>query len=365
VKLGRDFTIKYYGENMLNTILENIKPVNPDLLEQARMRQDQLTKPLGSLGILEALSIRLAGIYGTVKPKITGKGVVVFAADHGVTEAGVSAYPKAVTEQMVLNFLRGGAAINALCKTHDVDMLVIDVGVDAEFAEHPQLLKRKVTRGTQNMLLSPAMSESELEQALNVGFEAAMLMIERGINLLAAGDMGIGTTTSATAIIAVMTDMSVSELTGYGTGISDDVLKHKLEVIEKVIALHKVNKENPLELLRCVGGLEIAAMTGFYLTCASKKVAIVLDGFISHAAALVAVTLKPEVRDYLFASHTSEKVIHRKRLELLGVQPIFNFTLRLGEGSGAVLAMPILESSANILSNMATFEGAGVSEKLL
>jgi nicotinate-nucleotide--dimethylbenzimidazole phosphoribosyltransferase len=349
---------------MLNPILENIKPVNREILEQAQLRQNQLTKPLGSLGMLETLGIRLAGIYETVKPQITGKGVVVFAADHGVTEAGVSAYPKAVTEQMVLNFLHGGAAINALCKTHDVEMLVVDVGVDADFHDYESLLKRKVARGTKNILRSAAMSERELEQALAVGAQAAHRMIGEGINLLAAGDMGIGNTTSATAIIAVMTDMSVAELTGYGTGISDEVLKHKVEVIEKSIALHNVNKENPLELLRCVGGLEIAAVTGFYLACAAAKTAIVLDGFISHAAALIAASLKPEVKHYLFASHTSEKLIHRKRLEILGVQPMFNFTLRLGEGTGAVLAMPVLESAASILCNMATFADAGVSEKL-
>ncbi len=342
----------------------NIQPINQSILEQAKIRQDQLTKPLGSLGILEDIGIRLAAIYGTVKPKITGKGVVVFAADHGVTEAGVSAFPKAVTEQMVLNFLRGGAAINALSQAHNIDMLVVDVGVDAEFAEHPLLLKRKVTKGTKNMLSCPAMTQAELEAALQVGIDAASIMINKGHNLLAAGDMGIGNTTSATAIISVMTGIAVSDLTGRGTGISDETLQHKISVIEKAIVLHKVNKENPLELLRCVGGLEIAAMTGFYLTCATRSVAIVLDGFISHAAALIAAGLNPNLKDYFFASHTSQNPVHRKRLEILKVEPIFNFTLRLGEGTGAVLAMPILESAASILSNMATFADAGVSEKL-
>jgi nicotinate-nucleotide--dimethylbenzimidazole phosphoribosyltransferase len=349
---------------MLNNILEKIKSVNPAILEQARSRQDQLTKPLGSLGILENLGVRLAAIYGNVKPQITGKGVVVFAADHGVTDAGVSAYPKAVTEQMVLNFLRGGAAINVLSKTHHVEMMVVDVGVDAGFPEHPRLLKRKVANGTKNMLEAPAMSETELDQALNAGIEAATIMIDKGINLIAAGDMGIGNTTAATAIISVMTGISVVELTGRGTGINDESLKRKIEVIEKAIEIHKVIKENPLELLRCVGGLEIAAMTGFYLACAARGVAIVLDGFISHAAALIAVAIQPNLKEYLFASHTSHNPVHLKRLEMLGVEPMFNFSLRLGEGTGAVLAMPILESAASILSDMATFEDAGVSEKL-
>jgi nicotinate-nucleotide--dimethylbenzimidazole phosphoribosyltransferase len=349
---------------MIHSILETIKPVNTAWLEQAKTRQDQLTKPQGSLGMLESLGVRLAAIYQTVKPKITGKGVVVFAADHGVTEAGVSAYPKAVTEQMVLNFLRGGAAINALSQTHQVEMLVVDVGVDADFSEHPKLLKRKVARGTKNMLTAPAMTQAELEQALQAGIDAAKLMIDKGHNLLAAGDMGIGNTTSATAIISVMTDIPISDLTGRGTGINNEVLQHKIAVIEKAIALHQVHKDNPLELLRCIGGLEIAAMTGFYLACASQSVAVVLDGFISHAAALIAAGLNANARDYFFASHTSHNPVHRKRLEMLKVEPVFNFSLRLGEGTGAVLAMPILESAANLLSNMATFADAGVSEKL-
>jgi nicotinate-nucleotide--dimethylbenzimidazole phosphoribosyltransferase len=343
-------------------VVKAIQPIDKAMLEQAKFRHNQLTKPLGSLGVLEDIGTRLAAIYGTVKPKITGKGVVVFAADHGVTDAGVSAYPKAVTEQMVLNFLRGGAAINVLSQTHNVEMMVVDVGVDADFPEHPNLLKRKVARGTKNMLEQPAMTHEEVLQGLETGIEAANMMIDRGANLIAAGDMGIGNSTAATAIISVMTGLSPAELTGRGTGVDDSGLQRKIEVIEKVIALQQVKKEEPLELLRCVGGLEIAAMTGFYLASASCRVAIVLDGFISHAAALVAVSLNPNVKDYLFASHTSHNPVHRKRLEMLGVEPLFNFSLRLGEGTGAVLAMPVIESAANILSDMATFAEAGVSE---
>jgi nicotinate-nucleotide--dimethylbenzimidazole phosphoribosyltransferase len=343
-------------------VLQSVQPVDKEMLEQAKARHDQLTKPLGSLGILEEIGIRLASICGTVKPKITGKGVVVFAADHGVTDAGVSAYPKAVTEQMVLNFLRGGAAINVLSQTHHVEMMVVDVGVDADFSEHPQLLKGKVIRGTKNMLTAPAMTHEELRQALEVGIDAANTMIDKGVNLIAGGDMGIGNTTSATAILSVMTDLSPAELTGRGTGVDDAGLQRKIDVIEKALLLHKANREEPLELLRCVGGLELAALTGFYIACAAKKVAIVLDGFVSHAAALIAVSLNSNVKDYLFASHTSQNEIHRKRFEMLGVKPLFNFTLRLGEGTGAVLAMPVIESAAKLLSDMATFAEAGVSE---
>lgn len=346
----------------LEEVISSIQPIDKSILEQAKARHNQLTKPLGSLGVLEDIGIRLAAIYGTVKPKITGKGIVVFAADHGVTEAGVSAYPKAVTEQMVLNFLRGGAAINVLCKTNNVDMMVVDVGVDAYFPEHPRLLKRKVMSGTRNILEQPAMTHEEAYAALGAGIEAANSMIDKGVNLIAAGDMGIGNTTAATAIISVMTGIGVAELTGRGTGVDDAGLKRKIEVIEKALELHQMKKEEPLELLRCVGGLEIAAMTGSYLACAARRVAIVLDGFISHAAALVAVSLNPKVKDYLFASHTSHNPVHRKRLKMLGVEPVFNFSLRLGEGTGAVLAMPVIESAASILSDMATFAEAGVSE---
>ncbi len=343
-------------------VLKSVKTVDKHILEQAKSRHNQLTKPLGSLGILEEIGIRLAAIYGTTKPKITGKGIVVFAADHGVTDAGVSAYPKTVTKQMVLNFLHGGAAINVLSQTNHVDMIVVDVGVDADFPEHPKLLKRKVVWGTRNLLEQPAMSREEMQQALEAGIEAANLMIDQGVNLIAGGDMGIGNTTSATAIISVLTELSPAELTGRGTGVDDAGLQRKIDVIEKALRLHQVKKEEVLELLRCVGGLEIAALTGFYVASAARKVAIVLDGFVSHAAALVAVSLNPNIKDYLFASHTSQNELHHKRFEMLGVKPLFNFTLRLGEGTGAVLAMPVIESAAAILSDMATFAEAGVSE---
>jgi nicotinate-nucleotide--dimethylbenzimidazole phosphoribosyltransferase len=343
-------------------VLNSVQPIDRHVLEQAKARHDQLTKPLGSLGILEEIGIRLAAIYGTVKPKILGKGVVVFAADHGVTHAGVSAYPKAVTEQMVLNFLRGGAAINVLSQTHNVEMLVVDVGVDADFSEHPKLLKRKVAKGTRNMLIAPAMTPEELQQALNVGIEAASIMIDKGVNLIAGGDMGIGNTTSATALISVLTELSPAELTGRGTGVDDAGLRRKIDVIEKALQFHQVKKEAALELLRCVGGLELAALVGFYVASAARKIAIVLDGFVSHAAALVAVALNPSLKDYLFASHSSQNKVHRKRFDILGVKPLFNFTLRLGEGTGAVLAMPVIESAAAILADMATFAEAGVSE---
>ena len=344
----------------LEDVLEKIVPVDTTFADEARARQDRLTKPPGSLGRLEDLGVRLAAVQGNVKPKAKG-AVVVFAADHGVTEGGVSAFPKAVTEQMVLNFLNGGAAVNALAGVAGAELLVVDVGVDADFAEHPKLLQRKVARGTQNFLEQPAMTLEELEKALEAGIEAANRMIDGGANVLVGGDMGIGNTTPAAALTSVFTDRSVAEVTGRGTGVDDAGLARKVEVIEQALAKHQPDAGEPLEVLAQVGGLEVAALTGFYLGAAARGVAVVLDGFIVTSAALVAAAVKPEVTDYFFASHVSQEPGHRVQLRALGLTPLFDLGLRLGEGTGGVLALPLLASAAAVLSEMATFEEAGVS----
>lgn len=349
---------------MLETILEHIRPVDEAMAESARIRHNQLTKPTGSLGELEHLGVRLAAIYGAVRPKVTGRGVVVFAGDHGIVDAGVSAYPKAVTEQMVLNFLRGGAAINALAGVAVADLLVVDVGVDASFADHPRLLRRKVARGTRNMLEAPAMTEEETVTAMLTGIEVAQKLTAAGANLLVAGDMGIGNTTAAAAITAVLAGCGVKEVTGRGTGLSDEGLERKCRLIEASLQRHQPDPAHPLAVLRTVGGLEIAALTGFFLGAAAKRAAVILDGFIATSAALVAATLKPVVKGYLFASHCSQEPGHKVQLEQLGLSPLFDFRLRLGEGTGAVLAMPILESAAAVLSEMATFDEARVTQML-
>lgn len=348
----------------LENVLNEIKPTNKKMLRAAKAKQDQLTKPLGSLTLIEDISVKLAAIQNSLKPKIKGKAVAVFAADHGVTEANISAYPKAVTQQMVLNFLTGGAAINALCSAQNTKLLVIDVGVDADFPEHKNLINAKVRKGSRNMLTEAAMTYEELNAALEVGYSAAEQLKNEGANLVAAGEMGIGNTSSATALIATLTSTSVKDLTGRGTGLDDEGLKRKIDTINKVLSLHTCSKSEPFELLRCVGGLELAAMTGFYLRSASLKQAIVLDGFVSHSAALIAVALKPELKDYLFASHKSTTKNHRLRYSLLGIKPLLNFSLRLGEGTGAVLAMPLIESAAAILSRMAGFTEAAVSMRI-
>ena len=342
-------------------LVSGIKPLDTASLHAARLRHDQLTKPPGSLGHLETLGIQLAGIYGTPKPVITGKGVAVFAADHGVTDEGVSAYPKTVTEQMVLNFLRGGAAVNVLARVADAQILIVDVGVDADVPNHPNLRLHKVRRGTRNMLHEPAMTEAEVHTAMRVGSSIALQLIDSGLDLLAGGEMGIGNTTAAAAITAAMTGRPVRAVTGRGTGLQTDRLDHKIRVIEAALAKHRISPHEPWQVLAAVGGLEIAALAGFYLAAASRGVPVLLDGFITTAAALIATSLEPNAKEYLIASHVSQEPGHRLQLEHLGLRPIFDLDMRLGEASGAVLAMHVVESAARVLSDMATFHEAGVS----
>jgi nicotinate-nucleotide--dimethylbenzimidazole phosphoribosyltransferase len=346
----------------LHEVLERIRPSDERVAEEARRRQAQHTKPPGSLGRLEALGVQLAAIYGTVKPVIRGKGIAVFAADHGVMEAGVSAYPKAVTQQMVLNFLRGGAAVNALARTVGAELVVVDVGVDADFSDHPQLLAKKVRRGTKNMLTHPAMSEAEVLAAMTVGIETAQALMSGGATLLAGGEMGIGNTTAAAALTAVFTGKPVHEVTGRGTGLDDARLAHKVRVVETALEKHQPDAAKPLEALARVGGLELAALTGFYLAVAARRVPVLLDGFIATAAALVAVALAPPTRDYLIASHLSAEPGHAAQLATLELKPLLDLEMRLGEGSGALLTMPLAEGAARVLAEMATFAEAGVAE---
>ncbi len=346
----------------LREAVENIGGADRGVAERARARHDQLTKPPGSLGQLEPLGIRLASIYGTPKPRVKGKGVAVFAADHGVTAAGVSAFPQEVTAQMVVNFLRGGAAVNALAEVADASFLIVDVGVATDVEPHPALLNRKVAPGTKNMADEPAMTSGEVERACEVGTEVADTLIQGGATLLAGGEMGIGNTTAAAALTAVFTSSEVREVTGRGTGIDDERLTHKIGVIQRVLAKHQPDASRPLEVLAKVGGLEIAALTGFYLGAAARRVPVVLDGFIATSAALVATALNPNVKDYLFASHLSQEPGHKRQLKHLGLAPLFAFDMRLGEGSGAVLAFGILESAAAVLADMATFAEAGVAD---
>jgi nicotinate-nucleotide--dimethylbenzimidazole phosphoribosyltransferase len=310
----------------------------------------------------QMVSIRQRDFSAPVK-----KAVYVFAADHGIASEGVSAYPSEVTRQMVLNFIARGAAISVLAKLHHAEMNIVDVGVNAEFDRVAGLLNCKVRNGTRNMLYEAAMSDAELAQALEVGFRMATEANAKGHTLLAVGEMGIGNTTAASAITAVLAGKPVNLVTGKGTGLGTRVLAHKQRIIEAIIEKHRAamgpsSKPAPLDVLRCVGGLEIAAMTAFMLGAAKNGIAIVADGFISTAAAAIAFALEPQVRGYLFAGHQSEEPGHKILLEYVGLRPILSLNMRLGEGTGAVLAMSIIESAMCLYYEMATFASAGVSE---
>lgn len=332
-----------------------------DALAQAERRMGQLTKPPRSLGVLEGVALRLAALQGRVKPELGPGAVVVAAADHGVVAEGVSAYPQEVTYQMVLNFLRGGAAINQFALVADCRVLVLDVGVMGELPDHPSLLKRKVREGTGNLAKEPAMSREEAERALEAGREAARRAIGEGATLLAAGDMGIGNTTAAAALTAALLGLSPEAVVGRGTGVGEEGLRRKREAVARALARLRPGLD-PLGVAAEVGGLELVAIAGVYLEGYRAGLPLVLDGFPVSAGALLAWRLEPGVREHLFAGHLSREPGHRPILEALGLRPLLDLDLALGEGTGAVLAMPLLRAAARIL-HMATFEEAGVSDR--
>jgi nicotinate-nucleotide--dimethylbenzimidazole phosphoribosyltransferase len=348
---------------LLQKTLREIQKVDVAVAERVQKRLDRLTKPPGSLGRLEELAVWYGSARGEVKPVLNKKAVVVFAADHGIADEGVSAYPKEVTAQMVYNFLRGGAGINVLAKHAGAEVVVVDIGVAHDFENISGLRKSKIKHGTDNMAQGPAMSRIEALSAVQEGITIADEMARKGVDLLATGEMGIANTTASSAITSFMTGHPAAIVTGRGTGVDDERLAHKIGVIEKVIRKNLPDRNDPMDVLAKVGGLEIAGLAGLIVGGAKNRIPVVLDGFISGAAALIAVGLKPEVKDYLVGSHQSSEPGHRLALEHLGLVPLLNLNLRLGEGTGAVLAMGLIEAAIKILSEMATFEEAGVSDK--
>jgi nicotinate-nucleotide--dimethylbenzimidazole phosphoribosyltransferase len=350
---------------MLNTLLSSITEPDQDARTRAMERQIQLTKPPGSLGRLEDISIWLAGVYGLEKPVIRGKAVIVCAGDHGVTIESVSAFPASVTPAMVMNFLGGGAAISAICRSVGARVYVLDAGVNADLPEHPDLISRKVRRGTGNIAVEPAMTRFEAAQTILAGAQVALTAIENGANLIAAGDMGIGNTTPSAAITAFITGFEPRSVTGRGTGVQDDALEHKIRVVARTLERAKDANLEPsdgLGILEHLGGLEIAAMVGVMLQGAASRVPVVVDGFIAGAAALISVALNPKVQAFLTASHRSQEPGHTAQLAWLKLEPLFDLGLRLGEGTGAALAMPLIESAARTLTEMATFGEASVPD---
>jgi nicotinate-nucleotide--dimethylbenzimidazole phosphoribosyltransferase len=333
-----------------------------DYAAQARARLDSLTKPPGSLGRLEDLAAQWVSIRRGAPIGVLRKAVYVFAADHGIAAEGVSAYPSEVTRQMVLNFLAGGAAVNVLARLHQATVHVVDVGVNADMSGHAGLLQHKVRRGSRNMLHEPAMSEEELSAAFSAGEFLAEDAFRHGVDLLAVGEMGIGNTTAASVMTAALTGAPAGLVTGRGTGVDDAAYERKCAVVAAVLQRHFSHfSTDPREILRRAGGLEIAAMAGMILGAARRQIAIVMDGFIATAAAAVACGMEPGTRAYLFAGHQSQEPGHRVLLNHLNIEPILDLHMRLGEGTGAVLAMPILESAMRLYQEMATFASAGVS----
>lgn len=349
---------------MLEETLKKIRSVDPEWYDIAQRRLDNLTKPPGSLGRLEEFAKRLVAITENRSPLMDKKVIFTLAGDHGITEEGVSAYPKEVTRQMVFNFLRGGAGINVLARHAGADVVVVDIGVDHDFGELEGLVNMKVMRGTRNFTKGPAMTKDEAIKCLEVGIELAKGYSKKGYRIFGTGEMGIGNTTPSSAIAAVLTGRPVSEVTGRGTGITDESLKRKIDVIEKGIRVNKPNPGDPIDVLTKVGGAEIGGIAGLVLGAASNKIPIIIDGFISTAGALIAYCIEPKTRDYMFAAHNSQEIGHKAMLDMLGLRPILDLDLRLGEGTGAALAMLMIEAGLKIYKEMATFGEAGVSNEI-
>lgn len=343
--------------------LKNIRPLDRSIERAAQERLDSLTKPQGSLGKLEELARRIAVIQGRVPPRLGRKVLFVFAADHGIAEEGVSAYPQEVTAQMTYNFLGGGAAINVLARHHGVETEVVDVGVDHDFTGLPGLRHHKLRRGTANFSQGPAMTHDEAARAVNLGVDLAREAARENVFLLSAGDMGIGNTSSAAAIVCAMTGAAAADVVGRGTGIDDQTLERKIAAIERGLEINRPDAHDMFDVLAKVGGLEIAAITGLILGAAALRVPMVLDGFISGAAALLAQGFSPHVRDILIASHLSAERSHRRMLDQLELTPILDLSLRLGEGTGACILMGLIEAAVKMMGEMATFKSAGVKEK--
>jgi nicotinate-nucleotide--dimethylbenzimidazole phosphoribosyltransferase len=347
---------------LLQDTLAKIRPIDTEILKQAQTKLDNKAKPLGSLGRLEEFARRFAAITGTTEPDTAKKVIFTFAADHGVVEEGVSAFPKEVTPQMVFNFLLGGAGINVLARHAGAEVRVVDMGVDYDFGPLPGLLDRKVARGTNNFTKGPAMSREVAIAAMEAGIELANGCKSEGIAMAGTGEMGIGNSTAASAIIAAISGKPVDKVTHRGTGIADAALKNKISVIERGLALNKPDPSDPLDVLAKVGGLEIAAIAGLVIGCAANRIPVVVDGFISTAGALIAAEMHPDIKHYIFAAHQSVEIGHRFMLDHLGAEPILDLKLRLGEGTGATLAMGLIEAGVKIMQEMATFEQAGVAE---
>ena len=344
---------------LLTKTIENIGPLNQETMEQTRYRVDHLIKPLGSLGRMEDLAVQLAGITHQPYPKTDKKVIVVMSADHGVYEEGVAPNDQSITAIQTPNFARGVTGVCAFAKQARADVIVVDIGVAVDL-DAPGVISRKIRYGTDNMAKGPAMSREEAVKALEIGIEITSEQIQKGKNLIGTGEMGISNTTASAAILSVFGGFDPSEVVGIGAGLSVDRLSHKAEVIRRAIACNQPNPKDGIDVLSKVGGFEIGGMAGTMLAAAAHRVPVVVDGFISTAAALIAVSLSPQVKDYLIPSHSSAEKGAAKATELLGLKPMFDMDLRLGEGSGAALAFNFVEAATYMVREMITLEEAGI-----
>jgi len=349
---------------LLDETLQQIRPLDRSSEDAAQRHLDSLTKPQGSLGRLEELARRVAVIQRNVPPRFGRKLLFVFVADHGIAAEGVSAYPKDVTAQMTYNFLNGGAAINVLARHYGVDTVIVDVGVDHEFVAVHGLRHCKLRRGTANFSRGPALTREQARASVELGIRLVKQSPPEDFFLLGAGEMGIGNTTSAAAIVCAMTGAAPPDIVGRGTGIDDETLARKITAVENGLRINSPDPHDPLDVLAKVGGLEIGAIAGVIIGAAALRLPMVVDGFISSAAALVAYRFSPHVREVLFASHLSAEKGHRLVLDELHLNPVLDLGMRLGEGTGACLAMGLIEASVKLSREMATFASAGVNEKL-
>ncbi len=372
---------------MIQETIKRITPVKSEFAEKAQKRLDNLTKPPGSLGRLEEFARRLVAITENTMPVLDKKVIFTFAGDHGVAEEGVSAYPGEVTRQMVFNFLRGGAGINVLARHAEAEVVIVDIGVNFDFSNNPLpppfdlslspltkggikggcgglFISKKVIMGTWNIRKGPALTRNEALSCIEVGIELANEYTKKGYKIFATGDMGIANTTPSSAIAAVLTGKPVLEVTGRGTGIGDTALKNKVKVIEDSIALNMPDSKDPIDVLSKIGGAEIGGIAGLIIGAAANRIPVVIDGFISTAGALIAYCFEPKIKDYMFAAHNSVEIGHKAMLEKMGLRPILDLDLRLGEGTGAALAMLMIEAGLKIYKEMATFGEAGVANKI-
>lgn len=346
---------------MIDWLQQTISPPDRDYLQRAEQRQMQLTKPPGSLGRLESLAVRISGLQKSLMPDVSQTRIMIFAADHGIAHEGVSAFPQSVTAQMVRNFSVGGAAVSVLARQHNLPLQIVNLGLITELEPLPNVINYPLGPGSENFLYQDAMSQSQFEQVFDFVRQKTEQFKQEGVTLLIAGEMGIANTTTATALVCALENLQPEQIAGRGTGLDDAGLKHKISVINQALDWHKHQLGSAEEILRVLGGFEIAALCAAYLACAQQGIISLVDGFICTVAALFAIRINPACQEWLIFSHLSGEAGHKKVLQLLDAQPLLDLNLRLGEASGAALAWPLIQSACLLHNQMATFESASVS----